>query len=149
VLPPGEGGASLQAAVANSLLGNSRAVLSGLALTAGTAALVLLRFGTRRVLSQRAGVVAVLGTMWSAEHVQRRAAQEGAVLGALGGLLGLGLAKVVFLALSLLSALHPFGHALPDPMTPLLMLQIVTLTGFLASTTLYATSGRSLAGRLD
>ncbi|HUR60857.1 MAG TPA: hypothetical protein VM286_00640 [Candidatus Thermoplasmatota archaeon] len=147
-LPPGQGGASLQARVANSLLGNSRAVLSGLALTAGTAALVLLRFGSRRVLGQRSGVVALLGTMWSAEHVQRRAAQEGAVLGALGGLAGLLLAKLVFLGLSLLSALHPFGHALPDPMTPLLMLQIVTLTGFLASTTLYATAGKSLAGTL-
>lgn len=146
-LPDARSGGSLQADVADSLLGNARAVLSTLALTAGTAALVLLVLGARRTLAQRAGVAALLATMWSHEHVKRRAAIEAGILGGIGGLAGVLASKGVVAAIATFGDVHPFGHRLPDPFTPFVVLQVVSLLVFLCAVTLHLATDRLLRRR--
>lgn len=128
---PVRAGAALQQDVADRLLGNAGAVLGGLAVTTAAAALVVLVLATRRTMASRRGIVAVLATVWTPERIRRRAATEGAVLGGLAGVVGVAGAKAFILLLGAVTTVRAFGHALPDPYTPLFMLQVAAATAFL------------------
>lgn len=137
-------GETLQGEVANRLLGNARAVLGGLALTAAASALAVLLLSTRRTLASRGGVVSVLATVWTPAEIRRRAAVEGAVLGAIGGAGGVLLAKGFLLALASWTTVRAFGHALGDPFSLVFMAQVAGTMAFLTALTLYNGVGRRL-----
>lgn len=137
-------GGALQAAVADRLLGNARTVLGGLAVTAGTAAIAVLVLAVQRTMAQRAGILAVLATAWTPAEIRRRAALEAGILGFLGGVLGLAVAKLALFVLGSVVAVRAFGHALPDPFSPLFILQVSAATCFLASVTMWNGVGRRL-----
>jgi hypothetical protein len=145
-VPPGPAtaGETLQGDVANRLLGNARAVLGGLALTAASSAVAVLLLSTRRTLASRSGVVAVLATVWTPPEIRRRAAVEGAVLGALGGAAGVLLAKALFAALASWTTVRAFGHALGDPFSLVFMAQVGGTMAFLTALTLHNGVARRL-----
>lgn len=138
---PGE---TLQGEVANRLLGNARVVLGGLAMTAAASAVAVLLLSTRRTLASRSGVVSVLATVWTPGEIRRRAAVEGAVLGAIGGAGGVLLAKGFLVALASWTTVRAFGHALGDPFSPVFMLQVGGTMAFLTALTLHNGVGRRL-----
>ncbi len=135
-------GAALQQDVADRLLGNAGAVLGGLAVTTAAAALVVLVLATRRTMAARRGIVAVLATVWTPAQIRRRAATEGAVLGGLAGVVGVAGAKAFILLLGAVTTVRAFGHALPDPYTPLFMLQVAAATSFLGGLAMHGSIGR-------
>jgi hypothetical protein len=139
-------GETLQGDVANRLLGNARAVLGGLALTAAASAVAVLLLSARRTLAARSGVVSVLATVWTPAEIRRRAAVEGAVLGAIGGAGGVLLAKGFLVALASWTTVRAFGHALGDPFSPVFMLQVGGTMAFLAALTLHNGVARRLEG---
>jgi hypothetical protein len=140
---PGE---SLQSQVADRLLGNARAVLGGLALTALVSAIAVLVLSVRRTLASRSGIVSVLATVWQPSEIRRRAAVEGAILGALGGLGGVLVAKAFILMVASLTTVRAFGHALGDPYSIVFMVQVAGTTAFLTSLTLHNAVAKRLSG---
>lgn len=138
---PVRNGGSLQKDVADRLLGNASVVLGGLAVTTAVSALVVLVLVTRRTMAQRRGIVAVLATVWTPVQIRRRAATEGALLGGVAGIIGVAGAKAFIWLLSLVTTVRAFGHALPDPYTPLFMLQVAAATAFLGGLAMYNSIG--------
>lgn len=138
---PVRAGGSLQKDVADRLLGNASVVLGGLAVTTAAAALVVLVLVTRRTMAQRRGIVAVLATVWTPVQIRRRAATEGALLGGLAGIVGVAGAKLFIGLLGLVTTVRAFGHALPDPYTPLFMLQVAAATAFLGGLAMFNSIG--------
>lgn len=139
-------GAALQQDVADRLLGNAGAVLGGLAVTTAAAAFVVLVLATQRTMSQRRGIAAVLATVWTPEQIRRRAATEGAILGGIAGIVGVAGAKLFIGTLGTLTAVRAFGHALPDPYTPLFLGQVAAATAFLGGLAMYNAIGRRVEG---
>lgn len=137
-------GGSLQKDVADRLLGNAGVVLGGLAVVTAVSALVVLVLATQRTMAQRSGIVAVLATVWTPDEIRRRAAKEGAVLGALAGVVGVAGAKLFIGVLGELTTVRAFGHALPDPYTLLFMVQVAVGTAFLGGLTMYNSVGKRL-----
>lgn len=137
-------GGSLQKDVADRLLGNAGVVLGGLAVVTAVSALVVLVLATQRTMAQRSGIVAVLATVWTPNEIRRRAAKEGAVLGALAGIVGVVGAKLFIGVLGQLTTVRAFGHALPDPYTVLFLVQVAVGTAFLGGLTMYNSVGKRL-----
>ena len=126
-LPPGEAAAGevVQAQVADRALGDSRAVLVGLAGSAVATTLAVVSLVTQRTLAGRRHVIGLLLVLgFDADRVRQRAAAEGAVLGGLAALAALIPAKLGFLAFGRWGP-AVFAHGLPDPIGWLFSLQAV------------------------
>lgn len=135
-------GGSLQKDVADRLLGNAGVVLGGLAVITAISALVVLVLATKRTMAQRSGIVAVLATVWTPTQIRRRAATEGAILGGIAGIVGVAGAKLFIGLLGTVTTVRAFGHALPDPYTPLFLLQVCAATAFLGGLAMHNAIGR-------
>lgn len=144
-LGPTAAGGSLQSQVADRLLGNARGVLGGLALTAAVSAIAVLVLSARRTLASRSGIVAVLATVWQPAEIRRRAAVEGAILGAIGGIGGVLVAKAFIVLVASMTTVRAFGHALGDPYSLVFMVQVAGTTAFLTSLTLHNAVAKRLS----
>jgi len=143
--PPARSGGSLQAEVADRVLGDAQRVLGGLASIALLTTLAVAFLATDRTLRGRAHVLGVLEAMGHDEAaIRRRAAWEGGTLGAVTAALAVLLGKAVFLGLGALGRPILFGHVLGDPVQPLFALQAIAAFAFVTALAAYLAAGRTL-----
>lgn len=140
-LPPAQ---QVQTQLADRALGDARAVLAGLAGSAVLSTLAIVALSTRRTLAGRRHVTQLMHVLgWDEARRRQRAAAEGAALGAIGALVALLPAKLLFLAIG---AWGPavFAHSLPDPVGILFAIQTTTAFAGVCSLAAYFASRSDL-----
>ncbi len=147
---PTPGGArsseTLQREVADEVLGDARATLAYLGSTAAVASLGIVYLATDRSLRGRLHVLDALTGLGSGpDELRRRAAVEGAALGAASFLLVAAAGWVAFALPPIIGWPVAFGHALPNPVGFLLALQGAVAFAAAAALAAYTGASRALA----